>query len=154
MARGNLKQGFFKPTNPSKYVGKADGIVFRSSWELRFCRWCDANPAVLQWTSEEIVIPYFSAVDQRQHRYFVDFFIKVQKADGTVVKYLVEIKPKEQTLPPKNPRSKFYQEQVKTYVTNQEKWKAATAWANQHDSKFIILTEYELGLVKKKPNGN
>lgn len=154
MARGDLKQGFFKPTKPEKYVGKVDAIVFRSSWELRFMRWCDTNPNILQWTSEEIVIPYFSAVDQKSHRYFVDFFIKVKKADGTVVKYLVEIKPHEQTKPPTKTKSKFFQEQVKTYVVNQEKWKAAAAWARQHNSEFIILTEYELGLAKRKPNGN
>lgn len=149
MARGSLKQGSFVPRNPSKYVGKVDAIVFRSSWELRFMRYCDENPLIVMWTSEEVVIPYFSAVDQKTHRYFVDFMIRVIKP-GSDMKYLIEIKPHEQTQPPTKPRSKTYQEQVKAYVTNQEKWRAAAAWCKKNGAEFAIMTEYDLGLAKRK----
>lgn len=149
MARGNLKQGFFAPVNPGKYAGDATGIVFRSGWELRFMRWCDTNASVLTWASEGIVIPYFSAIDQKNHRYFVDFIIKVKKANGTTRNYLVEIKPDEQTRPPTKTKSKYYQSQCQEYVKNQEKWKAATAWAAKNDCEFIVMTEYELGLAKR-----
>ena len=153
MARGHLKQGIFAPVNQRKYAGKVDAISFRSGWELRFMRWCDSNPAVLVWSSEEIVIPYFSAVDQKPHRYFVDFLIKVAKRDGTFQKYLIEIKPHAETLPPVKKKSKFYQSQCETYVKNQEKWTAAAAWAKRNDCIFVVMTEYELGIAKRKSNG-
>lgn len=150
MARGNLKQGFFAPTKPEKYAGDPAAVVFRSGWELRFMRWCDTNPAVLTWASEGIVIPYFSATDQKAHRYFVDFLVKIKKADGTTRNYLVEIKPDEQTRPPKKTKSKYYQSQCMEYVKNQEKWQAARAWAAKNDCEFIVMTEYTLGLAKGK----
>lgn len=150
MARGNLKQGFYKPQNPQKYAGDASGIVFRSGWEMRFMRWCDSNPSVLTWASEGIVIPYFSATDQKQHRYFVDFLVKIKRADGTVKNYLIEIKPDEQTRPPTKTKSRYYQSQCLEYVRNCEKWKAAKTWAAGHDCEFIVMTEYELGLAKRK----
>jgi hypothetical protein len=153
MARRQFSQGTFTPTNQRKYAGKVDAISYRSSWELRFMRWCDSNPSVLVWSSEEIVIPYYSAVDQKPHRYFVDFLIKVSKRDGTVQKYLIEIKPHAETLPPTNKKSRFYRAACETYVKNQEKWTAATAWAKRNDSIFIVMTEYELGLAKRKKNG-
>jgi len=153
MARthGNgYKQGFFTAKNPRKYRGNPEQIVFRSSWELRFMRWCDEQDAVEQWASEELVIPYFSAIDQKQHRYFMDFVISVRGRDGTLTTYMVEIKPHEQTQPPKPSRSKYYQSKCLEYVKNQEKWKAAEVFARAHNMKFIIMTEYELGMRKRK----
>lgn len=149
MARGNLKQGFYKPQHPEKYAGDTSQIVWRSSWELRFMRWCDSNPNVLTWASEGIVVPYFSAIDQKQHRYFVDFLIKVKKADGAVRNYLIEIKPDEQTRPPTKTKSRYYQSQCLEYVKNQEKWKAATEWASRNDCEFLVMTEHHLGLAKR-----
>ena len=149
MARGNLKQGFYKPENPAKYAGDPNAIVFRSGWELRFMRWCDTNPSVLTWASEGIVIPYFSAIDQKQHRYFVDFLVKIKKADGSVNNFLIEIKPDEQTRPPTNTRSKYYQSQCMEYVKNQEKWKAAKAWATSNGCEFLVMTEKHLYPGKK-----
>lgn len=150
MKKNTFKQGFFKPVNPQKYAGDVNQIVWRSGWELRFMRWVDGNPSVLTWASEGIVIPYFSAIDQKHHRYFVDFLIKVKKADGTVKNYLIEIKPDEQTRPPTKTKSRYYQSQCLEYVKNQEKWKAATTWAASHDCEFIVMTEYTLGIAKRK----
>jgi hypothetical protein len=36
------KQGFYVPTNKSKYVGKKNPF-YRSAWESRVFFWCDNN---------------------------------------------------------------------------------------------------------------
>ena len=148
--RPQFKQGFYPVKNLEKYAGDASRIVWRSSWELRFMRWCDHQPGVLKWASEELIIPYFSAIDQKQHRYFVDFVVTIRNKLGETMTYLVEIKPHEQTQPPKPSRSKYYQSKCLEYVRNCEKWKAADAWARSHGMKFIVMTEYELGMRKRK----
>ena len=150
MKKNTFKQGVYKPIHLEKYAGDASRIVWRSSWELRFMRWCDLQPNVLKWASEELIIPYFSAIDQKQHRYFVDFVVTIRNKLGETMTYLVEIKPHEQTQPPKPSRSKYYQSKCLEYVKNQEKWKAADAWARSHGMKFIVMTEYELGMRKRK----
>ena len=38
----------------------------------------DSDPRIIEWSSEEIVVPYISPVDNRTHRYFVDFYVKMQ----------------------------------------------------------------------------
>lgn len=149
MARGDLKQGFFQPKNPQKYIGNLKNIVFRSSWELRLMRWCDASPQVVKWNSEDIVIPYLSPIDQSMHRYFVDFIVQIQK-DGVLKNYLIEIKPHEQTMPPKKSRSKYYQKNVETWLINQAKWAAAKKWAEANGCEFVIMDEYSLGLAKRR----
>ena len=50
--------GYFKPKNPTKYRGNPTNIVYRSLWERKFMVFCDNNPSILQWGSEEIIIPY------------------------------------------------------------------------------------------------
>ena len=89
-------QGMYQPRNPKKYRGDPSKIVFRSSWERLFMEWLDLNPDVISFQSEEFYIPYISPVDNRQHRYFVDF--KVKFANGTTI--LIEIKPAHQTKKP------------------------------------------------------
>jgi ABC-type phosphate transport system substrate-binding protein len=84
-------RGIYNPINPQKYVGDITKIVYRSSYELRFMKWCDLNHNVLQWGSEEVVVPYISPVDNKTHRYFVDFFIKVKNREGMIKKYLIVI---------------------------------------------------------------
>ena len=99
MAR-KYHQGKFKPINPNKYEGDWTNIVFRSSWEFHLARWCDKNPAVISWNSEEIVVPYFYDVDQRYHRYFVDFKVKLKTRSGSVKTVLIEVKPRAQRMKP------------------------------------------------------
>ena len=100
----------FKPLHPEKYTGDPTNIIMRSSWETRFASWCDKNPSILKWNSEETVIPYRCPTDNKIHRYFVDFQISVKTKDGKVKTYLVEIKPFKQTNPPVYPgkRTKRY----------------------------------------------
>ena len=141
-------KGRYKVLNPSKYKGNLSDIVYRSSWELRFMRWCDTNASVLEWGSETVVIPYKSPVDSKLHRYFVDFYVKIKNKDNKIVKYLVEIKPEKFTKPPEVPKrqtKKFIQE-VFQYGTNQAKWKAATEFCQDRGMKFLILTENDLGI--------
>ena len=86
----------FKPSNPDKYMGDPSNIICRSSWERKFCNWCDKQPNVLKWASEEFSIPYVSPADGKVHRYFPDFWIK--KRSGRCI--LIEVKPYKQTQPP------------------------------------------------------
>ena len=89
----------FKPSFPQKYQGDANNIICRSSWERRFCNYCDTNPNILKWASEEFSIPYVSPVDNRVHRYYPDFLIEVRETSGKIKKYVVEVKPLKQTQP-------------------------------------------------------
>jgi hypothetical protein len=145
MAR-KYHQGTFTPKNPRKYVGKVGDIYYRSSWELKFMKWADANPSVEYWNSEEIVIPYMSPVDNRMHRYFTDFAIQVIKKDGTKKKYIVEIKPEAQTLPPKKGKRSTdkYINELSTYAVNKSKWSAADNFCKKNGLEFIVLTEKHL----------
>lgn len=141
-------KGRYRVLNPSKYKGNLSEIVYRSSWELKFMRWCDVNASVLEWGSETVVIPYKSPVDNKFHRYFVDFYVKIKNKDNKIVKYLVEIKPDKFTKPPQIPKKqtkKFIQE-VFQYGTNQAKWKAADEFCQDRGMKFLILTENDLGI--------
>lgn len=138
--------GKFTPKNPQKYKGNAAQITYRSLWERKFMEKCDTNPYILEWASEEIAIPYINPVDKSLHRYYVDFWIKVQNSKGHISCKLIEIKPYKQTVPPsaKLKKSKTYLSETKTYAVNTAKWKAADAFCKQQNWKFVILTEKEL----------
>ncbi len=151
MAR-KYQQGKYRLIHPEKYVGDATDIVFRSSWERRFNRWCDLNPSVVKWNSEGIIVPYWSEADQKMRRYFVDYIVQLQTNEGLKT-LLVEIKPEAQTRPPKkhgNKKPETYLAEMTTWQVNQDKWKAATEWAEKHGMEFRILTEYDLGIAKRK----
>jgi hypothetical protein len=144
----------YKPVHPQKYVGDPTDIVCRSSWETRFAIWCDHNPAIIEWGSETTIIPYICPTDNRAHRYFVDFKIKVKDRTGRIKTYLVEIKPDKQTRPPDTPKRKTRQfiNEVMTWGKNDAKWKAARDYCADRGIEFIILTEYDLGIAKKPLN--
>ena len=138
----------YKPTNPQKYTGNPNNIICRSSWERKFCQWCDRKENVISWASEEISIPYVSPKDNRIHRYYPDFLIKVKEYNNKIQTYVVEVKPKKQTLPPK-PRkriTKSYIYECTTYAVNQAKWKAANEFCKDNRINFKIVTEDELGI--------
>lgn len=140
-------QNFFRAANPSKYKGDPSNIIFRSSWEFKVMSELDSNPAVLEWSSEEIVIPYKSPIDNKVHRYFMDFYVKKKNhSDGKIEILLIEVKPKAQTKPPKiqSKTSKRYLTEVATWGVNSAKWKAAEAYCKQRGWRFMILTEDDL----------
>jgi hypothetical protein len=141
-------QGKYIVRNKKKYMGDHNNVVYRSSWELKFLAWCDNNPNVVEFSSEEIVIPYKSPVDGKYHRYFVDCFVKVKDKSGNVKSYLIEIKPKKQTKEPEQQRrvTKRYITEVTTWGVNQAKWKAATEYCLDRNWEFKLITEDHLGL--------
>ena len=106
----------------------------------------DDNLNVVRWASEEIVVPYISPIDNRPHRYFVDFYVEAKAPDGSVKKMLLEVKPAAQTQPPKAPkrRTKRYISEVMTYGVNEAKWKAAKEFCDEKGWEFRIITEAEL----------
>jgi len=76
------KQGVFKPKNSLKFDGKA--AVYRSSYELKFFRWCDENVNVLKWGSENVVIPYVNPNTNKLSKYFVDSFIVLKEGQNII----------------------------------------------------------------------
>tara|TARA_Y100001937_G_C7132238_1_gene338190 strand:- start:2336 stop:2770 length:435 start_codon:yes stop_codon:yes gene_type:complete len=138
--------GKYRPSRPEKYKGDPTNIIYRSLWERKFMVWCDKNDNVLEWGSEEIIIPYVSPVDRRVHRYFPDFYVRVRTRTGRYEKFIIEVKPKKQTAPPKKQKrvTRKYLSEVKTYAVNEAKWKAAEEYCADRLMKFMILTEKEL----------
>jgi len=141
-------KGKYKPSFPEKYKGDPTNIIYRSLWERKFCVYCDLNENIIEWASEEKCIPYRSPVDGKIHRYFPDFLIKVKESNGTIKKYMIEIKPKRQTLPPVKPQrqTKKYISEVYEYAKNQSKWEAAKEWCADRGYEFKIITEIELNI--------
>lgn len=131
--------GRYRVKNLHKYVGDASAIRYRSLWERQVFRWLDDNASVLSWNSEEVVVPYRCKTDNKVHRYFVDLYVKFDDKKT----YLIEIKPKKQTQPPKQSarKTKKYLNEVMTYVKNQSKWEAANSFAKDRGMIFQIWTE-------------
>jgi hypothetical protein len=134
----------FTPIFPEKYVGDPTNIIMRSSWETLFANWCDKNPSIVKWSSEETIVPYRCPTDNHIHRYFVDFKIIV----STGKTYLVEVKPENQTQPPifSGRKTQRYLTESLTFMKNQAKWKAASEYAKDRGWEFKIITERELGI--------
>jgi hypothetical protein len=140
-------KGTFLPKNPSKYNGNSKNIIYRSNWELRVMKYFDDHPNVIWWASEELQIPYVSPVDNKTHRYFPDFIVKMRLKDGKVTTYILEVKPLAQTkMPVQKRKTKRFIQEAATYAVNQEKWRAADLFCREHGWQFKVITEKELGL--------
>lgn len=141
-------KGFFKPKNPKKYKGDCTNIIYRSSYELKMMMYLDEHPNVILWGSEEYIIPYRSPLDNKIHRYFVDFNVTLINNEGKKETLLIEVKPEKQTKPPerKNKKSKTFITEVRTWGVNEAKWKAAKEFCKDRGWKFAIFTERELGI--------
>ena len=141
-------KGYYKPRNPNKYNGDPSNIIYRSSWERMCMVYFDNNPNVLQWGSEEVIVPYRSPIDGRLHRYYPDFLIKVLTSKGDTDTILIEVKPYSQTQPPtvRSRKTKKYINEVATYGINSSKWQFAKEYCKDRGWKFQIITENELGL--------
>ena len=140
--------GRYQVINLNKYKGNPDMVVYRSLWEKYCFIWCDTNPKVKAWSSEEVIIPYYYDVDKKYHRYFPD--IKIVFEDKTI---LVEIKPDKETKPPEGQRkTKRYITEGLTYVKNMNKWKAAEEYCKDRNWEFQIWTEdtlVSMGIMQK-----
>jgi len=142
-------RGKYKVKNMKKYRGDPDNVIYRSMWERHCFKWCDENSFIVEWSSEEIVIPYYYDIDKKYHRYFVD--LKIKTKEGKVI--LIEIKPDKETKPPKYPgrQTRRYITEGMTYVKNQNKWKAAESFAKDRGWQFQIWTEHTLEKMGIKP---
>jgi hypothetical protein len=139
-------KGKYKVKNPHKYKGDPTKVTYRSSLELKFMNFLDNHPDILEWNSEEVIIPYLCPTDRKYHRYFVDFWMKRKNAAGKIETFLIEVKPKSQTKPPvkKSKVTRRYLTEVMTWGKNQAKWEAATEYCIDRGWQFKIITEKEI----------
>ena len=140
-------RGKYYPSFPRKYKGDPTNIIYRSLWERKFMVYCDKNTKILEWGSEEIALPYISPHDSRVHRYFPDFYIKVQENTGKIKRYLIEVKPSKDLSPPASVQGKkrstvLYE--MKTYQMNRDKFASARKWCDERNIIFDIWTEKHL----------
>ncbi len=145
--------GRYKVSNLKKYKGDFNSVYYRSMWERACFKWCDESPKIKEWSSEEVVIPYFYDVDKKYHRYFMD--LKIKTNENKII--LVEIKPDKQTRPPEGQRkTKQYIAEGLAYVKNQCKWRAAKDYAADRNWDFQIWTEHtlqQMGILTKPVPG-
>lgn len=151
LSGGHYKQGLYCPVNKDKYLGRLDNIVYRSGLELKWFRFFDLNPHIINWACEEYVVSYISPLDNQPHKYFIDVFIRYITKNNEPKEALIEIKPFNQTFAPKKKRrvTKQYRYAVEQYIVNEAKWNSAIKVARDHNMDFKILTEN--GFVKWTP---
>lgn len=172
--KAKTKQGYYRVKNRDKYIGDPNLVVYRSSWEFAFCKWSDASPSILRWSSEPIKIPYYDRVTKLEEckkmgldpnnpknwiikNYNTDFWIKIDKGGDKPEKWFIEVKPKHKLKKPIPPRpnstlkeQKRFNILAKEYVINEAKFAALNEWAKNHGAKFYIFTEdimYRLGIL-------
>lgn len=135
-------KGKYRVENKSKYDGDYSNVTYRSLWERQVFKWCDLNPNVKKWSSEETIVPYRCKTDNKMHRYFVD--LKIVFTNGQT--YLIEIKPEKETKEPKarSRKTASYIKEVMTYVKNTSKWEAADNYAKDRGCVFEVWTERTL----------
>lgn len=167
------KQGNFtiSPQYLHKYIGDPELIVYRSSWEYKWCKYCCINPTILRWSSEPIAIKYVhplklrdlklkaekekvnfnlqEAMARATSNYYPDFWMEVKKSDGGIKKVFVEIKPHSQTIRPTPPpagakRAQLmkYRKIAETYAVNQAKWNSAKKYAEDCSRALGIDCEF------------
>ena len=144
-AKSGFHQGYYTPVNLNKYTGSGP-IIYRSSWEKKFCQWCDFNDEVVKWSSEPFQVRYFNLLDQQYHTYYPDFYVKLVRGDK-VEEYVVEVKPDAQLRKPTPPKRKTqkamesYKWAYETFVRNYCKVEAVKEFARQRNYKVMLLTE-------------
>ena len=172
LKKGETLQGYlhekYQLKFPEKYIGDTRLIIFRSGWELAFCRWADSSPSIIRWSSEPIRIPYYDRVSKLEEckkygldpnnpvnwevkYYHTDYWIEVDKQNGTTEKMFIEIKPSDQLRKPVPPNDsaplkeqRIFVNKAKAYLINEAKWKAMTAWAEKSGARFYVFTEKTL----------
>lgn len=131
--------GTYQPKNPNKYVGRGNPR-YRSSWENAFFRFCDENPAVLQWASEAISIKYRHPVTGKITNYVPDIFMRYRDQHGHAHTEIIEIKPRKQSVV----EGRMSERDRVIVAINQAKWQAAKAWCLKANIEFRVLTEDSL----------
>ncbi len=136
----HFAQGKFSLKNPEKYMGNRTP-TYRSGWEFTFMKFCDEHPAIKNWASEAVRIPYRNPLTGKQTIYVPDFFIVYADKNGKQRVEVIEVKPENQTIKEKLGRSRHNQA---SWVVNQAKWEAARAWCKQQGIYFRIVTESDI----------
>jgi hypothetical protein len=146
---GKWYQGVYDVQNKKKYMGNS-APIYRSSWEKRAMWWLDNNENIIRWGSEIITIPYFYTVDNKVHKYIVDFYAEAKSKGNKIIKILIEVKPSDQCEYPKMPKKRT-QKSLKNYRNrylmvekNKCKWTAAEQYCKHNGYEFKIITEHEL----------
>lgn len=152
--KGKYHTGYFSPRNISKYIGNIEKIIYRSGWEFKFMMFCDKNDSILKWSSEPLRIPYTCPVSKdkfgnpKKRVYLVDFWLEVLTVDGSIKKYLIEIKPLQQLIKPKPLIDKITEKKLQNYNTalatwlvNREKFSTATKYCDSMGWKFSVITQ-------------
>ena len=139
--RKQFKSGIYRPKNVEKF-GESK-CLYRSSYEHQFLRWCDNHPKITNVQYEKVIIPYVCKTDGKMHRYYVDCRITMQESTG-LKKYLIEIKPFRQTIPPKPSKRKKKStilEENFNFLKNTSKWDCAKQYCKKMGWRWCILTE-------------
>lgn len=143
---GKYRQGYFNPVNKDKYIGDYTKIIYRSTYEYRFCKFCDDSPDILTWASEPFAIKYFDPVKNKLREYYTDFFIKYRKGDVDK-SFLVEVKPKAKLHRPifegnqTIKKLKSFNYEMAEYITNKAKMGAAKTYSENMGYQFMVVTE-------------
>lgn len=126
------EQGYYTPCFTEKYRGDVSDIIYRLGWELIAFKWCDYNPRVLTWASEEKAITYYMKGVRYPRRYYPDLLINF--GGGDVL--MVEIKPKNEHEQPS--------------YENRCKWAAARAFCRKKGWRFKIWDEKTIHIIRQK----
>jgi len=165
------RQGYAKIQNKDKYIGDPELIIYRSSWEFAFIKYCDMSPSVKRWSSEPVSIPYYDRVSKLEEcaklgldpnnpsnwevkNYNTDFWYEVDNGRDRLEKIFVEIKPSHKLKKPIPPpehatlkEQRIFVKAAKEYLINEAKFAAIREWAERHDSKFYVFTEDVLSRI-------
>lgn len=140
-------KGKFTPKNPQKYIGDPNNIIYRSLLERNCMVKFDTQPNVIRWASEEVVVKYVSPIDNKVHRYFIDFYVEYLDANKNLIKELIEVKPYSQIKEPvkrKRQKHETYAVALATYMINRAKWQAAQKFCEGKGIQFKLLTEKQI----------
>ncbi len=155
------EKGYYKPKYPEKYKGVSEPY-YKSSYEWRVMYWLDTNKNVVEWNYEPFSIPYNftvppeaplwmqNLVDHKSHEYYIDFVAKIVNKNGITETHVLEIKPYGQTIMPAEPKKKSkkslekFFNNMKEYIKNSCKWKAAEEYSKKRGFTFGVLTEKEI----------
>lgn len=146
--KGNkVKQGYFTPKNPEKYDGDPSAIIYRSSWELKFLTYCDNHESIIKYAAEKVGVPYINPILKKESTYWIDCWMLTKSPDGTLTRWLIEIKPNKYLTPPEAPNrltekaTLNYAHHAKAYIINNAKFTAAKVYAAKNNMRFGIITE-------------
>jgi len=141
--RIQVKQGYYFPVNPTKYIGPVDRIVYRSSLEREFMIECDTNPQIIRWQSEPdfLNIKYINPFKKRMATYYPDFFIQFNSKKKGMLQLVVEIKASNMITIPKGGVDKMANFVKRAFVLNQAKKAAAEKVCASKGMIYLMMTD-------------